>query len=511
MTSITDTLEGLAKSAAVIFLGSVIGRIIGLFGEAIIVRSLAPGQFGHIALTYTIVSSCGSVALLGVPEGVTRLLSSETNSKNQLKILKSGYLICIFSGILSAITIYFLRYRISAVMNDEYLQHYIVLFLPYLLIFPLANVSFAALRAQKRSFDAVISKNLGARVLALFSLGILLAVGLPSFGAAVYWVSVPFFLALLATRFVNHDFNVCSVIDEKITQSAILKLWSFSWPLAFGSMIFLLLSNLDILMIGYFLEPSSVGYYRAIQPLRQLPTFVLTAFTFFYLPVATEHFVNNRTSELNSLYRVSTKWIILVTFPPILVFALFSSSVVQVFFTAEYLPAAPVLSILTAGLFFRAIVGLDGDMVKAIDRPRIELVSALIGMTANFLLNIMLIPRLGIIGAAVATVIGYFIYNMVEVSAIYYYTGIHPFALKNLKPIVPTLGVAVALMHMTSGIDLGALGLVIVGILISIAQIISLVLTHSVEEADLFLIEKAEKQLGRNFTWVKSTLENFSG
>ncbi|WP_101297051.1 flippase [Halegenticoccus soli] len=510
MTSITDTLGGLAKSAAVIFLGSVIGRLLGLFGEAMIIRSLAPGQFGHIALTYTVISSCGSVALFGIPEGVTRLMSSENRTKNKREILKSGYLISILSGFIMVFLIYFLRYEISSVMNDTTIPQYLVLFLPYLLVFPFANVSFAAIRAQKRSFHAVISKNLGARILALFSLGIFLAIGHPSLGAAAYWVSVPFALALLATYFVVRDFGVRSVVTETVPLDTMFKLWSFSWPLAFGSMIFLLLSNLDILMIGYFLESTSVGYYRAIQPLRQLPTFVLSAFTFFYLPVATEYFVSDQTSELSSLYRVSTKWIVLVTFPPILVFALFSPSIVQVVFTAEYLPAAPVLSILTAGLFFRAIVGLDGDMVKAINRPRIELVSAFIGVIANFLLNIVLIPRFGIIGAAVATVVGYFIYNMVEVAAIYYYTGIHPFALKNMKPIAPTLAFAVVLMQLTSGIDLGILGLVIVGILISIAQLVSLVVTRSIEEADLFLIKKAEKQLGRNFTWVKSTLENFS-
>jgi O-antigen/teichoic acid export membrane protein len=257
------------------------------------------------------------------------------------------------------------------------------------------------------------------------------------------------------------------------------------------------------------MQPRSVGLYRAIQPLRQITTFVLSAFTFLFLPIATEYYDNREFGALDQFYTISTKWVSAATFPFVLVFTLFAPDVVRIFFGTDYMPAAPALAVLTAGLFIRAFVGLNGDMAKAINQPKIELYSVAIAVAINVGVNFVLIPIYGIVGAAIGTVIGYIVYNAVEVLAIYQAVESHPFSTDNIKPFFPTILFSLGILQITHGIRLSLVMLLVIGTLVSIAHLISMVLTRSLGPEDIVLLEKFEERAGLNVKWLKSFLRNY--
>jgi stage V sporulation protein B len=163
-----------------------------------------------------------------------------------------------------------------------------------------------------------------------------------------------------------------------------------------------------------------------------------------------------------------------------------------------------------AGLFFRALVGLDGDMVKAIDRPRIEFYSAFAGVVVDIGLNAVLIPRFGLVGAAFGTVVGYVIYNVVEVAAIYRSVGSYPFSAAALKPLVPTTIVGLGILSLTAERTFGLFALVGIGIALYAAQFASMVLTRSFTDADLFLVEQFENRIGIDLTWLTKLIQSES-
>jgi len=508
MTSLDDALTGLAKSAAIVFLGSVIGRLLGLLGQVLVIRALNPTSFGHVALAYTVVSTVGGLSLLGVHEGVTRLMSAEEIVDYRRRVLRSGYMFAILGAVIIATALYLARFRLGTYLNDDRLPELLIAFLPFLLVHTLSRISFGALRVYKRSLAAVIARDLGPKVGAILLFGLFALSGEAFFGAIVYWVVTPAIMALLTGYYLHRELSMGRVVGNLPDSGTIRELWSFSWPLALGSSFFLLLGNVDVLMIGYFMEPRSVGLYRAIQPLNQVTTFVLVAFTFLFLPIATEYYNDRNLDALDQFYTISTKWIIAATFPPVLVFVLFAPDVVQVFFGSEYVPAAPALAVLTGGLFIRAIVGLNGDMTKAIDRPRIELYAVAPAVAINIALNIVLIPRYGIVGAAMATVVGYGVYNSLEVIAIYLTVGSHPFSADSVKPLVPTLLFAVGLLRLTANITLSLPLLLATGVLISVVHLLSIVLTRSLSRADLVLFEQFEEHIGIDLAWLKSFMRS---
>lgn len=510
MSSVDSTLGRLAQSASIVFVGIVLGHVLALVGQVLLARTLGPTTFGHVALAYTIVSTVASLAHLGVGDGVTRLLSADQSSTNWKRILRSGYAIVLLGGVGGAVLVYLFRFRLAAFMNDDTLPWLLLAFVPYILVYPLSKVPFAALRASQRSISAVISREVGPRVLGLVAFATLALFGNLLAGAVAYWLAIPTTTAVLSLYYLQHDHPFGTVARRLPDRESLAELWSFSWPLAFSTSIFVLLSKLDVLMIGYFLDPRAVGWYQAISPLRGATMIAVGAFSFLFLPIATTYYGNGNIDGLNRLYVVASKWTVLATFPFVVVFSLFASEVVRVFFGPAYAPAAPALAVLIVGTFIRTLTGLDGDIVKAIDRPRVELVSAFVGLVANGILNFVLIPAFGIVGAAAATAVGYGLYNAVEVIIVYRAIGSHPFSRNAIKPLVPTTLAGVALARLTAGIELGLVGLVGIGVLISLLQLLSVVLTRSLDETDMFLIERIEERSGIDLLWLKSRVRRRS-
>jgi len=501
-----NTLVKLAKSASIVLLATIFGRVLGFISEIIILRSLSPNLFGKLSLSYTIVASVATLALLGINEGVTRLYSAEDSTNKRARIALAGMMVVLLGGTVASVTLYMTRSTISSFMDESYLLHYLPLFLPYLVFFPLSKVTYGTLQAQKRTMAAVVSQQFGGRALAFTILVVLVVIGKEATGAIIYWISFPLITVMLGIIFLGKNMKMETLKQSLPKKETLSSLWKFSWPLALGNGVFLLLSNFDVLMIGYFLSSQEVGVYRSVQPLKQIATFAMSSVAFLFLPLATEYFEEDKTEELDRLFTSTTKWILFVTLPPMLLFGLYPSVVISTLFGESYVAASPVLTILMFGLLFRTITGLNGSVVSAIDSSKIELVSAIPGLIVNFCLNIVLIPIWGISGAAIATIFGYLVYNGVEILFIQYYVQVHPFSGDILKFSIVMIFGSIIFVRLIPSPD-GILDLITVGAVLLSIQPLVLLATKSVSRSDIELVEEIESKMERNLEIITRILE----
>jgi len=500
VSSLIESLDDLVRSAGVVFAGSIVGRVLALLGEALVVRALPPATYGAVVLAFTVAAAVATLAQLGVPDGVTRLMAAADGEDAAGRVAVAGVLLTTLGGVAAAAVVWAGRVSVASAMGERRVAGLVVLFLPYLVLFPVSRVVVGILRSRKRTKLAVLARNLVARVGALVAFGL-------GLWLVVYWLAAPALLlvvAVVAAIAGGRRGALTGFVPETAT---VRRLWQFSWPLALSSTVFLFLANMDVLLVGYFLESSSVGHYRAVQPLRQVTTFVAGSFTFLFLPIATEYVADDRFGDLDDLYKVSTKWIASATLPAVLVFTLFAPAVVLALFGAAYLPGAPALAVLTAGLYARALTGLNGDVVKAIDRPRIELFAATAAVVVNLALDLVLIPSYGIVGAAVGTAVGYLLYNLLEVAAVYWAGGSHPFDVDTVKPLVPTTGLAVALRVVLGAAGPSFIALVAVGAVLLAVQPLSVLMTRSLAPEDRVFLDVLEAELGRSFPRLRAVVE----
>jgi len=252
---------------------------------------------------------------------------------------------------------------------------------------------------------------------------------------------------------------------------------------------------MDILMLGWFLGPTSVGIYRSIQPVAKMLIFLLQALTFIYLPIATRYFQKEAFDELDSIYKTSTRWISLLTFPLFIYLVVFGKPLISTLFTPDYASAWVALGILSVGMYSRVFAGPNGMTVKAINRTREDLFASVGGVVTNFVLNILLIPEFGISGAALATACGFFVYNIIDLFIIHNYTGVHPFHWDLVTPMVPTILIVVTLAQFVSASEYSLVQLVLLGIFISLIHLVSILSTSGLTTEDKQLLSEIRSKL----------------
>lgn len=191
---------------------------------------------------------------------------------------------------------------------------------------------------------------------------------------------------------------------------------TFSLPLIVSTLITTLLTRTDTLMIAYFRSSSEVGLYSTAYPLGAGLSVVLAAFGFVYLSLASRLDADDRREEVNSIYQLTTKWIYITTFPGFLALFAFPADVLSIFFGERYTAAGLTLAVLSVGFFIGAAAGRSRETLSAFGHTIWVLVSNAAAFALNVGLNLVLIPRYGIDGAAVASTLSFFLlYSVVYV------------------------------------------------------------------------------------------------
>ena len=166
----------------------------------------------------------------------------------------------------------------------------------------------------------------------------------------------------------------------------------------------MLIHRSDIVLLGLLSSASDVGLYSAGAKLAQAATIAMMALNIVFSPRAAEAFHQNDTSGLCNLYGKIMKLQAISTATMAICIAL-GAQVVLNFIGTEYAQALPVVYVLLTGYVLNAFWGpvpFLMIMTKYEDQAMwITFAAALL----NIMLNIVLIPVYGIVGAAISTVI----------------------------------------------------------------------------------------------------------
>jgi O-antigen/teichoic acid export membrane protein len=111
----------------------------------------------------------------------------------------------------------------------------------------------------------------------------------------------------------------------------------------------------------------------------------------------------------------------------------YPSTVLNMTFGPEYAGGALSLTILAVGFFAHAIAGPSGNALAAIGKTRSMMYDNATVLAINLGLNVVLVPRWGIVGAAVATTVGYGVLNGLYLGQLYLATGMQPFTAATVK------------------------------------------------------------------------------
>lgn len=220
----------------------------------------------------------------------------------------------------------------------------------------------------------------------------------------------------------------------------------FTVPLLSTDLVYVLMTSMDAVLLGYFGGTTDVALFRAVQPAARLNQVVFTSFTLLFTPLAARMYERQDRQEINNMYWQTAIWIATISFPIfVLTFSLASPLTVLVY-GERYAQSAPILALLSFGYYFNAALGFNGTTLTVFRKIRYIIIINIIAAVINIGVNLLLIPKYGAFGAAVGTCLTLVVHNILKQIGLSKGTGISLFASRYLKIYASILFSALAVL-----------------------------------------------------------------
>ncbi len=418
-------LEILAKGAAVAFMGKSMGILLIYLFTLIIAWLAGPEVMGTFFLGVTLMTVLGTFSTFGLDTGLLRFVSvyKSQGKYNLLKgaVLKSSYFSFCLSLIVGLVLFSLSGYLSTAVFSDPDLTPVLKISAFAIPFYSVRRIILGILRGFKAISLIVINNDM---VFPLLSIGLLfmfyLFIGRSVISTAVAYCLSIFLAFLLALVFL---LRVFPDITRVPTESEFKKILKYSAPLLLVAVMGLVMSWIDIVMVGVIKTSRDVGVYTAASRTAAFVAFFLVSVNSIAPSLFAEYHSNGKLGELGTLARTSARWVFYFSLPVAVLFILLSKEIMRIY-GAEFIVGARALSFLSVGQLINASTGSVGYILMMTGHQK--RLSSIIFSSAvlNIILNAFLIPKWGISGAGLATAFSLAFLNILAAWAVYRDVGV---------------------------------------------------------------------------------------
>lgn len=398
-----------------------LGLLVGVW----VARYLGPEGYGQLSFAGSYVMVFSALALFGLESIVVRDLVKHPEAEPA--ILGTTCLIRAAAGLLS----YLLAIIVLLVFRpDDRLALVLVALLGSSLLVQAVEVTDLWFQSRVLSRYTVICRS--AAFVVSSGLKVLLVITGASLAAIAAATAVEALFAAFLLVLVHSRYSEVGIFSWRWESSWFRRLLTGSVPMVLSGVVLMVYLRIDQVMLGALTTQTEVGLYAAAVRISEVWYFVPTAIVSSVFP----GLVALRSTDpaqfelkLQQLYNLLAFLGYAVALPVTFI----APWLVQLLFGSAYQAAAPLLAVLIwAGLFANLSVVRNAHFI-ALDWGKALLWATSLGAAANVLLNLVLIPRYGALGAAIATCLSYW---AAAHGACYSHRRLRPIAAMILRALV---------------------------------------------------------------------------
>lgn len=176
-------------------------------------------------------------------------------------------------------------------------------------------------------------------------------------------------------------------------------------PFALAAIFARIYSYIDSVLLSKMMGDSAVGWYSIAYKITFAFQFIPMALTASIYPRFSEYFLQDKES-LASVFERSLKYLWIVVFPIAIGIAILARDIVLSIYSTDYFNSILPLQILILGLIFSFVSFPIGAFLNATNRQTTQTIIVFCVLVLNVVLNIILIPQYGVIGAAISATVG---------------------------------------------------------------------------------------------------------
>ena len=432
-----NTASKIAKETTVTFSGLVYGNFNRYLYSALLARWVGAEFLGIYSLANAIMLISEVVAKMGLETGVMRFVSRLNPELDQEKIQKiiasSLKMTTIFSLVIMVALIISSGAIVKNILNEPPLLKLVIIIFAIAIPFnALTLISAFATQGFKRlKYKILVTQFLNPTLLLTTMVICYWFISAESALMAPMLITgiIGFFVMLGVLK------KVTGVSNNQIMKAKVdTSLLNFSYPLMFVTILQTFMHWMDILMLGYFTDATTVGLYHPAARTAGLLQALLLSFISIYAPMMAQFHREGDRKKMADTYKLVSRWLLMCAIPISAIFIIFPGKV-MLLFGPEYLPSAKILGILTGATFIQAIFGAAGPTLSMSGHTKLVLWNTIGAFALNFSLNIFLIPNYGIIGAAIATLTSLIVVGFARTIEVSVILKMNFFDRKVIKPI----------------------------------------------------------------------------
>lgn len=199
-------------------------------------------------------------------------------------------------------------------------------------------------------------------------------------------------------------------IIKYFSKNLIKKIIFSAWPFALSGLFAIFLTNTDLFLIGWFLDAKQVGIYAASLRIIQLLYVLPSIITISLLPVFSK-LANKDNQKFKILLENGLKILSLIALPLTIGGIVLAKPIIFFIFGKEYISGYSSFAILALTISIDFYAAILMNAIFAYDKQKYLSIYTAIGAILNVILDLILIPKYGIIGSAWATFFAQLISN----------------------------------------------------------------------------------------------------
>jgi len=370
----------------------------------IITKTLGTYDYGLWAQINITVSLISPIALMGLSMGFVRFLSSETETKIIREAVYSILFFVTISGLLASFLLYTFAEPLATFgFKDPHATYFIQAgsLLIFLSVIESISLFYFRIFRQIQTFSYLtLFETFGKLFFILFLLK--MGYGLLGVIEATLLVQGSIFLISLLM--------IISQIGFVIPRFTYIKEYlQFSLPLTPNSLVRWITESSDRYMVTYFLGLRSVGVYSAACSIGSLIQLFVSSLQLILLPELSKLFDENKMDEVKIYMSHSLRYFLLISIPAVFGLSALAKPLLGILTTDDFLSGWFVIPIIAFSGLLAGIFQIFVNTMLLIKETKTTTYINIVAAVSNVLINLLLIPSIGIVGASLSTLFSYFL------------------------------------------------------------------------------------------------------
>ncbi|MBN1299764.1 MAG: oligosaccharide flippase family protein [Melioribacteraceae bacterium] len=402
-----DKIKQLSKETLVYGISNIVGRFLNFLLVPFYSHVFAPSEFGEFSLVYAYLTFLNLIYIYGMDAAFLKY-HSLAEAEQKKDTFSTGILTVIITTAIFSVIFFLLRepFRNLVELSIDY-SNIITYVILILFLDTIALIPFANLRLQNRPVKFAFIKT--GNIIVNISFNFILILGF-NFGIEAIFIS-NLFASLFSLIALSSD--IFKNLQFKITKSTLLRMLKFALPYLPGSLAAMFVQVIDVPIIEMLTDKETLGIYRMNYKLGLVIMLIVSMFNYAWQPFFLNNAKEENAKEIFAkvftifLIALSGIWIILTLFiDDVVTSTLFGAGPIlgQKYHEGLYIIPVILLAYIFYGMYSNFTAGI---YIKEKTKyfPLVTITAA----AANVGINLLLVPGIGIMGGAVATLVSYII------------------------------------------------------------------------------------------------------